>query len=101
MKITPIEDLQIEKWANIEAKVSQLWDNDHESIRQVGLLEDDTGIVKFISWEKSNQPLLEEGVTYRLKRMPVTEFENRLSVALVSTSEITRLGETQTEIPTA
>ena len=98
MKITAIEDLIEGKWANLEVRVSQLWENDHEAIRQVGLLEDDTGIVKFVSWEKSNHPLLEEGATYRIRRLPVTKYEDFLSVALVSTTEIERIG--QAEIPT-
>ena len=98
--VRKIEDLIVDKWANIEVKVLELWENEHTLIRQVGILKDSSGIVKFVSWEKSNLPLLEEGVTYRLEGVPVSEFEGRLAVALVSTTEITRITAEQSEIPT-
>ena len=97
MKITAIEDIVPEKWVNLEATVLQLWDNNHPAIRQVGILRDDTGIVKFVSWNISNLPRIEEGVTYRFKAMPVTEYEKQYSVAMVATTEIERL-ETPKEI---
>ena len=99
MKQTAIEDLEADKFVNITAEVVQLWDNTHEKVRQVGLLRDDTGIVKFISWEISENPLVELNTIYELSRLPVTEYEGQLSVALVKTSEIKRIG--QTEIPIA
>ena len=99
MKQTAIEDLETDKFVNITAEVIQLWDNTHEKVRQVGLLRDDTGIVKFISWEVSKNPLLELDTVYELSRLPVSEYEGQLSVALVKTSVIKRIG--QTEIPTA
>ena len=98
--VRKIEDLIVDKWANIEVEVLELWDNEHTLIRQVGILKDATGIVKFVSWEKSNQPLLEQGVTYRLEGMPVSEYEGRLAVAIVATTTITRIGGIQSEIPT-
>lgn len=98
--VKKIDDLAPDKWANIEGTVQEIWDNDHAAIRQVGILKDSSGIVKFVSWEVSNKPLLEKGQTYRFEGMPVTEFEDRLSVAIVKTTEITRLSSKQTEIPT-
>lgn len=89
--VVKIEDIQDGRWVNIEATVKEIWDNEHPMIRQVGLLKDSSGIVKFVAWEKSDLPLLELDTTYRLEGMPVTEFEDRLGVALVSTTEITRI----------
>lgn len=97
-----IEDLNADKWAHIEVKAEQIWDNDHPAIRQVGVLTDDTGIIKFVAWEKSNLPLLEEGVTYRIGKVVVTEYDGKLQVAFVSTTEIERVGvPEQSEIPVA
>lgn len=98
--VRKIEDMEDGKWVNLEVEVFDLWDNEHPLIRQVGILKDASGIVKFVSWEKSNLPLLEQGITYRLEGMPITEFDGRLSVALVSTTVITRISAKQTEIPT-
>ena len=94
-----IEDLEAGKWITFEVKVEQLWENNHESIRQVGLLSDDTGIVKFVSWEKSNLPLLEEGVTYVIGKVPVTEFEDNFQVSMVKTTKIERVADSQAELP--
>ena len=98
--VRKIEDVKVDTWVNLEAEVLELWENEHPLIRQVGLLKDSSGIVKFVAWERSNLPLLEEGITYKLEGMPVSEFEDRLSVALVSTTVITRISTQQTEIPT-
>lgn len=98
MAVKNIEDVQEGKWVELIAEVFQVWDSEHSSIRQVGLLKDDTGIIKFVSWEKSNKPLLQLGETYRLAHLPVSGYEDMLSVAIVSTSEIERIG--QAEIPT-
>ena len=98
--VIKIEDLKARKWANLEVTVKEIWENEHPAIRQVGLLKDSSGIVKFVTWEKSDLPLLEEGGTYRFEGMPVTKFEDRLGVALVATTEITRIRSKDVEIPT-
>jgi len=63
-----IADLDQEgEWVTIEAKVLQLWEANSDSINQVGLIGDETGKIKFVSWEKGNLPSLEEGKSYRIK----------------------------------
>ncbi|NLK32927.1 MAG: replication protein A, partial [Methanosarcina flavescens] len=43
-QLTKIADISENgQWANLKAKVVQLWENTHESISQVGLLGDETG----------------------------------------------------------
>ena len=37
---------QPDSWVNLKGRVVQLWENAHESIAQVGLLSDETGVVK-------------------------------------------------------
>ena len=92
MNTKTIEQLEPDSWVNLTAEVQELWDNEHPAIRQVGLLKDDTGIVKFVSWEKSGQPLLQLGVRYELIGIHVNPvYEDRVSIALVSVSKIIRL----------
>lgn len=104
MSIKNIEDLKSGDWINLKVKAEQIWENDHPAIRQVGVLTDETGIVKFVSWEKANQPLLREGAIYEIGKVPVTEYDGRLQVAIVATTTIApaedTLTGTQTEIPT-
>jgi len=48
-------------WVSLKAKVVQLWENDKSTISQIGLLGDDTGVIKFVAFTKSVLPLLVEG----------------------------------------
>lgn len=101
--ITPIEALKPGDWSVVEGKIIQLWDNEHPSIRQIGIIGDDTGIAKFVSWVKSDLPLVEVDVSYRFTNLVVSEHEGRVQVAFNSLTKITRLGSEQTtldEVPT-
>ncbi len=58
------------RWVNLKAKVVQLWEASHESIRQTGLLGDGTGTIKFTMFESSSDPeemVLEEGRSYLIR----------------------------------
>jgi replication factor A1 len=84
---------EAEAWVDVEVQVAELWEDTHESMAQAGLLGDESGTIKFISWEASDLPLLQEGESYRLESVVTDEYEGRYSVKLVSTSEIRRLDE--------
>lgn len=59
------------EYFTLEATVTQLWDSDADSIRQVGVLRDPTGIIKFISWENSDTQKVEEDETYLFENISV------------------------------
>ena len=80
-------------WMDVEAKVVQLWSSDSDSIAQVGLLGDETGTIKFVSWAKSGLQALEEGESYRLSNVVSDEYEGRFSVNLNSGTDIEELEE--------
>jgi replication factor A1 len=81
------------KWVNLKAKVVQLWDKESESISQVGLVGDSSGVIKFIVWQKANLPLMEEGKVYNLKNVVTDEYQGKVSIKLNSTSSIEPLSE--------
>jgi len=83
-----------EEWVDLKVQVADLWDDTHESMAQAGLLGDESGTIKFIAWESSDLPALQEGASYRLGGVVTDEYEGRYSVKLVSTTEIGRLDET-------
>lgn len=97
---TKIEDLKDGQWHDVTAKVIQIWDNEHAAIRQVGIIGDETGIVKFVAWEKSNLPLVEAEVTYDFRNIVVSEFDGKLQTAFNSNTIIERVG-VQSELPDA
>jgi replication factor A1 len=77
-----------EQWVDLEVQVVDLWEDTHESMAQAGLLGDESGSIKFISWAASDLPPLREGESYRLDGVVTDEYEGRHSVKLVSTTGI-------------
>ena len=71
----------------------QLWDPTSDAISQIGLVGDDTGVIKFVKWTKSDLPELAEGQSYLFKNVVTDKFQDRFSVKLNRTSEISELEE--------
>jgi len=82
-----------ERWIDLKAKVVQLWDPTSDAISQTGLIGDETGVIKFVKWTKSELPDMEEGKSYQLKNVVTDVFEDRFSVKLNRTSQIITLEE--------
>lgn len=94
--VTSIRTLEPEHTAEsvtLEATVISLFDIDHSSIRQAGLIRDPSGVAKFTSWEKSDCQHLEEGVTYKFEDVSFSpdEYadEDRMDVSFRSKTTIT------------
>ncbi len=93
-QLTKIVDLSENgKWANLKAKVIQLWENTHDSISQVGLLGDETGIIKFTGWKNAELPELEQGESYLLNSVVIGEYNGRFQVQLNKNSSVEKLAE--------
>lgn len=91
---TCISDIQEDgKWVTLKAKVLQLWEPNSDSIKQVGLLGDENGKIKFVSWKKADLPELEEGKSYLIKAAIVDSWNDKFQVNLNSRSSITELDE--------
>lgn len=69
-------------WVNVTARVIQLWENHHESIAQVGLIGDETGIIKFTLWNNAGIDLLELNKTYDFKNVVVKSWNDKVSIDL-------------------
>ncbi|HPE63857.1 MAG TPA: replication protein A, partial [Methanothrix sp.] len=91
MKISEIKEAS--RWIDLRAKVVQLWDPTSEAISQTGLIGDDSGVIKFVKWAKSDLPDLVEGESYLFKNVVTDEFEGRFSVKLNRTSGFEPLEE--------
>ncbi|HOO52840.1 MAG TPA: replication protein A [Methanothrix sp.] len=91
MKISEITEAA--RWIDLKAKVVQLWDPTSETISQTGLIGDDSGVIKFVKWAKSDLPDLVEGESYLFKNVVTDEFEGRFSVKLNRTSGFEPLEE--------
>jgi replication factor A1 len=94
-QLTKIVDIaENGQWANLKIKVIQLWEKTHESISQVGLIGDETGIIKFTKWQSTGLPDLKQGESYLLGNIVIDEYNGRFSVKLNKTSSIEKLAET-------
>ncbi|MEJ6949468.1 ATP-dependent helicase [Natronospora cellulosivora (SeqCode)] len=80
------------EYIDIKAKVETLWKEHSSKIKQVGLLKTKAGkVVKFLSWENANAPLLEENRWYELRKLKVSEFNNKRQLVLTSITEVSHL----------
>jgi replication factor A1 len=82
-----------EQWVDVTAKVVDLWEPRSDSIAQVGLLGDESGTLKFVSFKTSELPELEEGAVYSLGNVVTDEYQGNFSVKLNRTTSIKELDE--------
>ena len=82
-----------DQWIDVTAEVVQLWEPRSESISQVGLLGDETGTMKFVSFATSDLPEIEEGTTYRFENVVTDEYQERFSIKLNRTTGIEEADE--------
>ena len=89
-----------EQWIDLTAKVVELWEPRSESIAQVGLLGDESGTIKFVAFETSDLPELEEGEVYRFENLVTDEYQGNYSVKLNRTTGIERVeGDLEVDAP--
>ncbi|MFC6754477.1 replication factor A [Halorubrum tibetense] len=83
-----------EQWVDLRVELVDLWEPRSDSIAQVGLLGDESGTIKFVAFETSDLPELEEGQAYELTNVVTDEYEGSYSVKLNRTTGITEIDET-------
>jgi len=84
---------QDEQWVDVTVKVVELWEPRSESISQVGLVGDESGRSKFVSFATSELEELEEGASYTLSNVVTDEYQGDYSIKLNRTTSITKLDE--------
>jgi ssDNA-binding replication factor A large subunit len=89
-QVVPIGKLETveRKEVSIDGRVTTLWESDSPAIRQVGLIEDDSGKTKLTSWVASDQPWIEEGERVRIHGAAKNWYNGRVSVALTGWSTV-------------
>jgi replication factor A1 len=85
--ITEIKDLSTGMF-NIRGKIIQFFDSKNEKIDQVGLLGDESGIVKFITWKSSGAPKLEKDKAYIFNYAQSQKYNELYSLVISSAIEI-------------
>jgi hypothetical protein len=90
--IGELEDIPRQE-VSIEGEVVTLWSSEHPAIEQVGLVEDDTGRVKFTSWRRSRPAIVREGDRVRMRAVAMNWYQGRVSVAVTGDSRIVFVDE--------
>ena len=85
--VTEIKDLSVGLF-NVRGKIIQFFDSKNDKIDQVGLLGDETGIVKFITWKSSNAPKLEKEKSYVFNYVQSQKYNELYSLVVSSAIEI-------------
>lgn len=81
------------QWVSLKAKVVQLWDASSPNVSQVGLIGDETGIIKFVIWAKSGKREVEEGKSYLFKNVVSDSFGGRMQINVNRNSDIIEIDE--------
>lgn len=99
--LVPIASIKEDnKWVTVRGKVLQLWDPRSDSISQTGLIGDDSGVIRFTIFAKSQDKLditLEEGESYEFGNVVSSIWQSQISLKANSNSEIVPL-ETEIEV---
>lgn len=82
-----------DEWVEATVKVTELWEPKSDAVAQVGLVGDESGTTRFVSFTTSDLPKLEEGKSYNLKNVVTDEYQGEYSIQLNKTTEITELDE--------
>lgn len=96
VKLADIESVHTDDGTlvNVEAvMVDQLWEPRSDKIAQVGLVGDESGRTKFVSFTTSELPEIEEGKAYKLDSVWTDEYEGNYSIKLASNTTITEIDE--------
>lgn len=91
--VGPVSELSDGGWTSLKIKVVQLWDANHASISQSGVVGDGSGTVKFTKWATANLPQMEEGKCYTLLNVVASVYNEKLQVALNKRTKIEELTE--------
>lgn len=95
--LVPIASIKEDnKWVTIKGKVIRIWEPNSEAISQTGLIGDDSGIIKFTIFAKSQEALkvtLQEEKSYELHNVVSSMWQGQASVKINSNSRITLLQE--------
>lgn len=87
---TPVEEINADnEWHDLRVELIQLWDPNSDQMEQVGLIGDETDVIKFTLWKDTEGiPPLEKGNTYHIQNVVTDEYKGRYSVKFTKASSI-------------
>ncbi len=88
-----LSEVSNDNWYDLKAKVIKIWDNTHESIKQNGIIGDESGIIKFTIWNTSDVSELKENESYLIKNTIVKEWNGRFTAEIKKSTSVEKIDE--------
>ena len=87
---TPVEEIDAgDQWHDLRVELIQLWDPNSDKMEQVGLIGDESDVIKFTLWKDTEGiPPLEKGKTYHIRNVVTDEYKGRFSIKFTKASSI-------------
>lgn len=77
----------------IRAKMVQDWETNHERMLQSGIVGDETGTIRFVTWQDPQAERLKPDMVYRIYWAAVDEYNGQLSLTLSDAALIEEPGD--------
>ncbi len=90
--LTPVAEIR-PGIVSVRGKVIQEFEATHERILQSGILADETGSVRFVTWKEEGRERLNPGTVYTIFYAMADEFNGRLSLTLNTATVISEEGD--------
>lgn len=91
--VEEVKEKEDGEWVSLRVKFDESRDLTHENMVQHGIVGDETGRVRFVSWENSEPPELEEGESYHIENVVTDEYQGSISITFTPNTEVDRLDE--------
>ena len=96
-----IADVTPGEWVTIEGRIVAISAPVSPAIAQSGIIADDTGGIRFVTWTKANAPVMTAGSWYRIESAVVDEFKGVSSLKIHSGTTVKESGTDRALIPDA
>ena len=87
--LAKITDLVDQGYYDLRVKVVKLFEPRHRKMHQTGILGDESGITRFVTWKNNGtEPTLVQGKCYTLAVVYASEYDGRISVNLTNAEPV-------------
>lgn len=81
------------KRVSVELRVANLFPDKHELMAQIGLLEDETGRIRFVSWDSGDPVHMDMNNWYRIRNAKLEKYQGDFQIAIDAKSDINEINQ--------
>lgn len=89
--IARVDGYEVGDRIDVTARVQRLWDDVHPKQHQAGLLEDQSGTRKFVSWRSDEPPTVVPNLWYQFEDLRIDEYRDEIRIVLDRETTATRI----------